>query len=64
MVGASGYLTAAVFLGALATIASERVARTKVALLGAALIALFGFLDVDERHAFRGSAPESAPHPG
>jgi Na+/H+ antiporter NhaD/arsenite permease-like protein len=48
MTGASGYLATAVFLGALATIASERVHRTKVALVGAAVIALFGFLDVDE----------------
>jgi Na+/H+ antiporter NhaD/arsenite permease-like protein len=46
--GASGYLATAVFVGALATIASERVHRTKVALVGAAVIALFGFLDVDE----------------
>jgi len=48
VVGATGYLAAAVFLGALATIASERVHRTKVALVGAAVIALFGFLDVEE----------------
>jgi Na+/H+ antiporter NhaD/arsenite permease-like protein len=48
MTGASGYLATAVFLGALATIASERVHRTKVALVGAAVIALFGFLDVEE----------------
>jgi Na+/H+ antiporter NhaD/arsenite permease-like protein len=48
VVGTSGYLAAVVFLGALATIALERVHRTKVALVGAAVIALFGFLDVDE----------------
>jgi Na+/H+ antiporter NhaD/arsenite permease-like protein len=47
VVGGSGYLAAAVFLGALATIASERVHRTKVALAGAAIAALI-LLDVDE----------------
>jgi len=47
VVGGSGYLAAAVFLGALATIASERVHRTKVALAGAAVVAVL-LLDVDE----------------
>jgi len=48
MVGAAGFVAAGIFLAALATIASERVHRTKVALAGAAVLALFGLLDVDE----------------
>jgi len=48
MAGGTGFLAAGIFLGALAMIASERIHRTKVALVGAAAIALFGFLEVDE----------------
>jgi Na+/H+ antiporter NhaD/arsenite permease-like protein len=42
------WVASAMFLGALATIATERVHRTKVALVGASLVALFGVLTVDE----------------
>lgn len=41
------YVASGVFLAALAAIASERIHRTKVALLGAAVVVLFGLLDVD-----------------
>ncbi len=41
-------VAAGVFLAALAAIASERVHRTKAALLGASVVAVLGLLDVDE----------------
>jgi Na+/H+ antiporter NhaD/arsenite permease-like protein len=46
-VGGLGYFAAVVFLGTLALIASERVHRTKAALLGATVVVLAGLLDVD-----------------
>ena len=42
------YVASAVFLLALAAIASERLHRTKAALLGAAIVVLFGLLTVDQ----------------
>jgi Na+/H+ antiporter NhaD/arsenite permease-like protein len=48
VIGASGYFAAVVFLATLALIASERVHRTKAALLGATVVVLPGLLNVDE----------------
>ena len=43
-----GYFAAVVFLSTLALIATERVHRTKAALVGASVVVLAGLLDVDE----------------
>jgi Na+/H+ antiporter NhaD/arsenite permease-like protein len=48
MVGWPGVIAAGIFLAALALIASERIHRTKAALVGAAIVALFGLLEIDE----------------
>ena len=42
------FVATGVFLAALAVIASERVHRTKAALVGASVVAVVGLLDVDE----------------
>ena len=44
-------IATATFLVALAVIASERVHRTKVALLGAAIVVLFAGGEFDQEHA-------------
>jgi Na+/H+ antiporter NhaD/arsenite permease-like protein len=40
-------VASALFLAALAVIASERIHRTKAALVGASIVVVFGLLDVD-----------------
>ena len=57
-------LAIATFLIALALIASERVHRTKVALLGAAIVVLFVGEFSQERRSRRSTSTRSACSPG